>query len=103
MIQMKNLINALRGSIRHRAELVQLEAPTAHAKPFLRKKDGAWTAQFHGNDNAQQDRAQQDQAKGRQQHIDESLYGVLNSSSRHRRALKRRDVDKGGGVDGGFW
>jgi hypothetical protein len=73
MIQMKNLINSLGGSIRHRPELVQREAPATHANPFLRKEDRAWAAQFHGRDNSQQDRAQQDQASGRQQDVEDSL------------------------------
>jgi hypothetical protein len=66
MIQMKDFIDTLRCSIRHCAELVELEASTAHTKPFLRKKDGALAAEFHRHDDAQQDWAQQNQADARQ-------------------------------------
>src|SRR5437868_12339858 len=41
VVKIKNLINTLRSSIRHRAEFVQLEAPSAHTHPFLYKEDGS--------------------------------------------------------------
>jgi hypothetical protein len=57
MIQVKDFIDTLGSSISHRAELVQPEAPTMHANPFLHEKDLAWATQFHGHDNANQHRA----------------------------------------------
>jgi hypothetical protein len=60
MIQMKNFINTLSSSIRHRSELVQHEAPATHAKPLLQKEDRTRAAQFHSHDDGQQERAQQD-------------------------------------------